>query len=321
MLRAQAPETPVSVDAVASVPVDLANIPEQVYAEAADILNVGAIESAADIEKQLQAVDDDSILLTEEEAELYQDFEQQTRAEIGTIKDDFQLEVGYTQEELLGDAAQVAMAALQPLEEGQEAEESLESQLFDISELAALETDDVDLDEEEDEDDLDGELTVEKVLDIVEKVQDKFELDEEIQDAVDQATAESRAAIEVQEVDQSDMFFAEAMPGLEDDIPEYPAPEFKLNFMWMDKNLGLAVDQIYAKGGRAPLTEFFIWPRKDAWEDLRISLDPRPWMNEREKIVLLNRATEVINYWQDEDKKTIEQAREAFPDCDFFSDN
>lgn len=38
----------------------------------------------------------------------------------------------------------------------------------------------------------------------------------------------------------------------------------------------------------------------------------------RDKIILLNQATEIINFWQDnEPKKTVEEARAAFPDCTF----
>ena len=38
----------------------------------------------------------------------------------------------------------------------------------------------------------------------------------------------------------------------------------------------------------------------------------------RDKIILLNKATEIINFWQDnEPKKTVDEAREAFPDCTF----
>ena len=38
----------------------------------------------------------------------------------------------------------------------------------------------------------------------------------------------------------------------------------------------------------------------------------------RDKIILLNKTTEIINFWQDsETKKTVEEARAAFPDCMF----
>lgn len=37
----------------------------------------------------------------------------------------------------------------------------------------------------------------------------------------------------------------------------------------------------------SPLTEFFFWPRKDAWEELRLALEARPWISERDKVCAL----------------------------------
>lgn len=139
------------------------------------------------------------------------------------------------------------------------------------------------------------------------------------------------------------------------------------------------------QGQRSPVTEYFFWPRKDAWEELKVgagtrvpflemclawgdlsmclpmrccpcaflvkfahaasqrphgayscltprsltscthlttcraqaSLDTRSWIGEREKVLLLNQCTEVINYWQDENKHSLEEARKAFPNAKF----
>jgi 30S ribosomal protein 3 len=111
----------------------------------------------------------------------------------------------------------------------------------------------------------------------------------------------------------------------EDDIP---LPEYKLVFLWFDKNIAVAVDQVYARGNGSCLTEYFIWPRKDAWEELKVALEQRPWISDIDKIRLLNRLTEVINFWMGTDgqvgpdgvplnRRTIDEAREAFPDCTF----
>lgn len=35
------------------------------------------------------------------------------------------------------------------------------------------------------------------------------------------------------------------------------------------------------------------------------------------QVLLLNQCTEVINYWQDENKHSLDQAREKFPNCKF----
>lgn len=38
----------------------------------------------------------------------------------------------------------------------------------------------------------------------------------------------------------------------------------------------------------------------------------------RDKVLLLNKTTEVINFWQDEEKKhTLQEAQEKFQDCKF----
>ncbi|KXZ53628.1 hypothetical protein GPECTOR_6g545 [Gonium pectorale] len=98
-----------------------------------------------------------------------------------------------------------------------------------------------------------------------------------------------------------------------------PLPEFRLNLLWNVNTLGIAIDQVYSRGQVSPLTEYFFWPRQDAWEDLRQNLEARPWISERDRIVLLNRMTEIINYWQEEDQKPpIEAARAKFTDCLFI---
>lgn len=103
--------------------------------------------------------------------------------------------------------------------------------------------------------------------------------------------------------------------------PEAPAREidrFSLNFLWMDKNIGVAVDHFFTESSRSPLTEYFFWPRTDAWEELKATLEKKPWISERDKVLLLNKTTEVINFWQDEEEKhTLKDAVQQFPDCKF----
>ncbi|KAK1439106.1 hypothetical protein QVD17_04921 [Tagetes erecta] len=71
-----------------------------------------------------------------------------------------------------------------------------------------------------------------------------------------------------------------------------------LKFIWMDKNIGLALDQVIPGYGTIPVSPYYFWPRKDAWEELKVMLESKPWISQKQVIILLNQATDIINLWQ-----------------------
>ena len=71
-----------------------------------------------------------------------------------------------------------------------------------------------------------------------------------------------------------------------------------LKFLWLDKNIGIALDQVVPGHGTVPLSPYFFWPRKDAWEQLKSKLDSKSWISRKRTIILLNQATDIINLWQ-----------------------
>ncbi|TMW81935.1 hypothetical protein EJD97_007357 [Solanum chilense] len=75
-------------------------------------------------------------------------------------------------------------------------------------------------------------------------------------------------------------------------------PRLVLKFIWMEKNIGLGLDQVLPDHGSVPLSPYFFWPRKDAWEELKTTLESKPWISQKQMIILLNQATDIINLWQ-----------------------
>ncbi|KAL3527058.1 hypothetical protein ACH5RR_011714 [Cinchona calisaya] len=75
-------------------------------------------------------------------------------------------------------------------------------------------------------------------------------------------------------------------------------PRLVLKFIWMQKNIGISIDQLIPGYGTIPLSPYYFWPRKDAWEELQVLLESKPWISQKQMVILLNQATDIINLWQ-----------------------
>ncbi|XP_071714289.1 small ribosomal subunit protein cS23z-like [Rutidosis leptorrhynchoides] len=91
---------------------------------------------------------------------------------------------------------------------------------------------------------------------------------------------------------------APIVPDQHDEGKKVQKPRLVLKFIWMEKNIGLGLDQVIPGHGTIPLSPYFFWPRKDAWEELKTTLESKPWISQKKMIILLNQATDIINLWQ-----------------------
>ena len=71
----------------------------------------------------------------------------------------------------------------------------------------------------------------------------------------------------------------------------------KLQVLWLNSSLGLAVNQETTEG-TVPLTPYYFWPISEAGEQIRFELDSRLWITKEERIKLLNLVVDIMNQWQ-----------------------
>jgi 30S ribosomal protein 3 len=95
---------------------------------------------------------------------------------------------------------------------------------------------------------------------------------------------------------------------------------FVLKFLLLEKVIAVCLDQRISQDRLNPLTEYFFWPQKDAWEDMKKFIDNNDWISQKDTVNILNTITEVINLWEESSefkKEDLEKLRSKFPDCIF----
>lgn len=98
--------------------------------------------------------------------------------------------------------------------------------------------------------------------------------------------------------------------------------KFVLKFLLIDKVIAVCLDQKVSNERLNPLTEYFFWPQRDAWEDMKNFIDNNDWIGQKDAVTILNRITEVINFWEESTefkKEDIKNLNAKFPDCIFVA--
>jgi len=94
-----------------------------------------------------------------------------------------------------------------------------------------------------------------------------------------------------------------------------------LKVLWSENFLGISIDQSGIRHA-LPITSYYFWPKTEAWEQLKIELSFKPWIQENEKVKVLNLAAEVMNFWRaNRNTKTFENVETRFSDVRFVKIN
>jgi 30S ribosomal protein 3 len=95
----------------------------------------------------------------------------------------------------------------------------------------------------------------------------------------------------------------------------------RLKVLWLKNCLGLSINQVSLKS-QLPITFYYFWPRTEAWEQLKLELDCKPWINEIEKIKVLNTISQIISLWKSSRSFNVNKnLLESFENVDFVKLN
>jgi 30S ribosomal protein 3 len=95
--------------------------------------------------------------------------------------------------------------------------------------------------------------------------------------------------------------------------------QLKLKVVWFKNFLGLSIDQVILKQ-QYSLTPYYFWPRTEAWEQLKLELDSKLWLDKEEKIRILETTGDVMNYWLTYRKqKNISDCKKDFQEVSFLT--
>lgn len=82
--------------------------------------------------------------------------------------------------------------------------------------------------------------------------------------------------------------------------------DIRFKILWLDNSLGIAINQINGTN-TIPLTNYYFWPKNDVWGQIRLQLNSKNWITDKEKVQILNSVTDILNNWQKNKKKELIQ--------------
>ena len=92
--------------------------------------------------------------------------------------------------------------------------------------------------------------------------------------------------------------------------------QLRLKVLWIKDFLGFAVDQVDSEEKYA-LTPYYLWPKTEAWEQLKLKLDSKCWLAQEDKTAILKTTSDVMEYWLlYRDNKTVKNFKDKFKEVE-----
>ena len=86
------------------------------------------------------------------------------------------------------------------------------------------------------------------------------------------------------------------------DLPILHGSKFKFKILGSENYIGIAIEQS-SLNISIPITNYFFWPRNDAWEQIRLDISSKPWISTAEQFNILNGTAQILNDWNKSDDK------------------
>ena len=97
--------------------------------------------------------------------------------------------------------------------------------------------------------------------------------------------------------------------------------QLTLKVLWLKNVLGLGINQTVGNQ-TYPITPYYFWPKTEAWEQLKLELDSKPWLSKKEKILVLNLTTDIVNHWRNfRTTESFGNIKDKFCDVEFVELN
>jgi 30S ribosomal protein 3 len=97
--------------------------------------------------------------------------------------------------------------------------------------------------------------------------------------------------------------------------------KYVLSFIWVgNTTIGVCLNE-KSLNKEIPISKYYFWPRLDAWEEMQNLLKNKSYIPTTYHVNLLNKLTEVINFWQDNnnfEEINVEIIQSKFPECKFL---